>query len=270
MRKDNYNFDDLISIMKKLRSENGCPWDKVQNHETLKKYLIEEAYEVLDTIGKNDEKFCEELGDVLLQVVFHSQIASERKAFDINSVVDKISKKMINRHVHVFEDLTLNSPDEVIRSWDNIKKKEKGLESYTEDLEDVPKSFPGLMRSYEIQKRAAKVGFDWDNVSGAIEKLKEEVMELEEAINIENEKNIEEELGDMLFAMVNVARFCKIQPEIALSNTIDKFINRFKFIEKRSNEMGKDLKDMSLEQMDSIWNEAKKLGKQQGGLQHED
>jgi tetrapyrrole methylase family protein/MazG family protein len=258
MKKEKYEFSDLLDIMRYLRGDDGCPWDKVQTHESIKKYLIEEAYEVMDTIGGKDEKFCEELGDLLLQIIFHSQIAQERGSFDVHDVINVICKKLVSRHRHVFGDVVADSPEEVIKSWDEIKKGEKGLKSHTENLEDVPKAFPGLMRSYEVQKRAAKVGFDWDNIGGAFEKLKEEVGELEEATKEGNIEHIEEEVGDMFFAMVNVSRFLKVQPEMAVSNTIKKFINRFRYIENKSNLLGKDLNDMNLVEMDAMWDEAKK------------
>jgi tetrapyrrole methylase family protein/MazG family protein len=261
MEYKKYTIDDLTFIMKLLRGKNGCPWDKEQTHETLKKYLVEEVYEVLDTLGKDDEKFCDELGDLLLQVVFHAQLAKERNAFDMEDIINGICDKMIRRHTHIFGKDDLKNSNEVLTNWNSIKMKEKNLKSYTEILKNVPISFPGLLRSFEIQKKAAKVGFDWDKKSEAFEKIKEESLELEEIYETDNKKDIEEEIGDLLFAVVNVARFCDIQPEIAINNTAEKFIKRFEYIEKKAVSMGKDMKKMSLNEMDKIWEEAKRKSK---------
>ena len=254
-----YSYNDLLDIMEKLRSENGCPWDKVQTHESLKKYLIEETYEVLEAIDLNDkDKLCEELGDLLLQVVFHAQIAKEKEVFSMEEIVDGISKKMVSRHRHVFGDKIANTPDDVIDIWEKEKKKEKGLTNTTQALKDIPKNLPALMRSYKVQKKAAQVGFDWDNIKDAFEKVEEEINELKNAISNEDRINIEEEVGDILFAIVNVSRFLKVQPEIALTGSTEKFINRFEYIETKALATKKNLEDMTLEEMDSLWDEAKK------------
>lgn len=258
MLKERYEFNDLVEIMKLLRSENGCPWDREQTHESLKKYLIEETYEVLEVIDLNDKKrLCEELGDVLLQVVFHAQIAQEDGTFDINDVITGICRKMVLRHTHVFGDAKADTADQVLENWEAIKKKEKGIENQTAVLKDVPSNLPALMRSYKVQQKAAQVGFDWDNVEDVFKKVEEEINELKEVFRSDNMERITEETGDALFALVNLARFLKVQPELALTGTINKFINRFEYIEKNSAKSGRKLEDMTLEEMDELWNEAK-------------
>ncbi|MCX7696004.1 MAG: nucleoside triphosphate pyrophosphohydrolase [Caloramator sp.] len=252
------DFYDLLDIMERLRGDDGCPWDREQTHESLKKYLLEEAYEVLDAIDKDDmDELCEELGDVLLQIVFHSQIAKEFGEFNIYDVVNGICQKMIKRHPHVFSDSVVNSVDDVLDNWQQIKKKEKNIDSYTKEMQRIPKSMPSLIRSYKVQEKAKEVGFDWDDVSDAIKKVQEEYLEVLEAIEIGDNNKIEEEIGDLVFAVVNVARFCNINPEIALTKTVEKFIKRFEYIENKADEMGKSLKDMTLEEMDEIWNQSK-------------
>lgn len=258
MLKERYEFKDLIEIMKLLRSENGCPWDREQTHESLKKYLIEETYEVLEVVDlKDNKRLCEELGDVLLQIVFHAQIAQEDDTFDINDVITGICRKMVSRHTHVFGDAKADTPDEVLVNWEAIKKKEKGIESQTAVLKDVPSNLPALMRSFKVQQKAAQVGFDWDNVEDVFKKVEEEINELKEVFRSNNMERITDETGDALFAIVNLARFLKVQPELALTGTINKFINRFEYIEKSGAQVGKKLEDMTLEEMDKLWNEAK-------------
>lgn len=253
-----YDIEDLLKIMAVLRSDNGCPWDKEQNHETLKRYLIEECYEVIDAIDtKSDENLIEELGDVLFQVIFHSEIAKERRAFNFDDVCDTVSKKMIYRHPHIFADESLKTSHDVIKRWDKLKKDEKGFSTYTDTLKDVPRSMPALIRSYKVQERAAKVGFDWDFVDDALSKVDEELNELKEVYKGENRDDIIEELGDLIFAVVNVARFLKVDPEIAVNMTIDKFIHRFEYIEKSASKSGQKIENMTLPEMDALWNEAK-------------
>ncbi|SKC91168.1 bifunctional methyltransferase/pyrophosphohydrolase YabN [Maledivibacter halophilus] len=257
-----YQMNNLVSIMKKLRSKEGCPWDKEQDHQSLKPYLIEESYEVLEALEEGDMNLLEEeLGDLLLQIVFHSQIASESGYFNMIDVITGICSKLISRHPHVFGNLNVDSTEKVLVNWEEIKRKEKEEKSYTESLMRIPKQFPSLMKSYKVQQKAAKVGFDWDDVSGAVEKVDEEIQELKEALsnNIKNE--IDEEIGDLLFAVVNVARFFKVRPELALNNTIDKFIMRFKYIEETARANNRKMEEMTLEEMDSLWNEAKKIEK---------
>lgn len=253
-----HDLQSLLNVMEKLRSENGCPWDKEQTHESLKRYLIEECYEVIDAIDKRDyELLAEELGDVLFQIVFHTQIAKENGEFDIRDVISGVTDKMINRHTHVFGDDTCETAEDVLVNWEKNKSIEKDIKSHTERLKSVPKILPALIRSYKIQEKAADVGFDWENVEGAVEKLKEEVNEFLEVYNSGNNGKIIEEFGDLLFAAVNVARFFDINPEFALTKTIEKFIYRFSYIEKTAEANGKTLEEMTLIEMDELWNAAK-------------
>ncbi len=251
-------FQGLLRVMERLRGENGCPWDKEQNHETLKRYLIEESYEVVDAIENRDmDALCEELGDVLLQVVFHSQIAREFGEFDINDVTQGVIDKMINRHPHVFGDENMDTSEEVLDRWEEIKLEEKHMSSVTENLQAIPRVMPSLMRSYKIQEKAAKVGFEWDNVDGAIDKIHEELNEFLEVYKTQNNGNITEELGDLLFSVVNACRYLNVNPELALSRTCDKFISRFGYMEKECTSQGRKLNEMALDEMDLLWNVAK-------------
>ncbi|MCX7842306.1 MAG: nucleoside triphosphate pyrophosphohydrolase [Clostridia bacterium] len=262
MLKDKYDFGELVDIMALLRSEKGCPWDREQSHESLKKYLIEETYEVLEAIDLKDKsKLCEELGDLLLQILFHARIAEEEGRFNINDVISGISRKMIQRHTHVFGEDKADTPDEVVDNWEAIKKKEKGAKNQTEILKDVPSNLPALMRSYKVQQKASQVGFDWDNAEAVLDKVKEEINELEDVYRSKNVERITEEIGDVLFSVVNLSRFLKVQPELALTGTTNKFIRRFQYIEEESARQGKKLEDMSLEEMDELWDKAKALKK---------
>ncbi|MCM8709567.1 nucleoside triphosphate pyrophosphohydrolase [Clostridium sp. SYSU_GA19001] len=252
------DFHDLLAIMDTLRGEDGCPWDKEQTHESLKRYLIEECYEVLEAIDeKNEDMLIEELGDVLLQVVFHARIGKEEGYFDMSDVIKGISNKMIERHPHIFGKVKAETSEEVLKNWDEIKKKEKGFESYTEELRHVPKNLPALMRAEKVQAKARKVGFDWDKVEDALNKVFEEFNEVKDVYKGKNRAKILEEVGDLIFAVVNVCRFLDIEPENALNYTIEKFINRFEYIEKVALSKGMKLKEMTLEQMDALWEEAK-------------
>lgn len=258
MQKERYSFDDLIGIMELLRSERGCPWDKEQTHESLKKYLIEETYEVLETIDLHDkDKLCDELGDLLLQIVFHSRIAEENGEFSIQDVISGISKKMISRHTHIFGEDKAETPEEVLVNWEAIKKKEKGLKNQTSVLKDVPAHLPALMRSYKVQQKAAQVGFDWDRVEDVFHKVDEEINELKDVYKSENMEKITDEMGDVFFSLVNLSRFLKVQPELALTGTINKFIKRFEYVEQESSKAGKTMETMSLSEMDELWNKAK-------------
>lgn len=251
-------MDRLIEIMKTLRSENGCPWDKEQTHKSLKKYLIEETYEYLEVVDLEDkERMCEELGDVLLQVVFHAQIASENGDFNIEDVINRICDKLIHRHPHVFGDVTAETSGEVLKNWEEIKKKEKGLANQASVLQDVPSNLPALMRSYKVQQKAAQVGFDWDNPSDVFAKIREEIDELEAEYKKSDKDAINDELGDVLFSIVNLARFLKVHPELALSQSTNKFIGRFEYVEKKAAVSGKELNDMTLKEMDILWEQAK-------------
>ena len=258
MMKGKYDFNDLLQVMERLRAENGCPWDREQTHESLRIYLIEEAYEVLEALDSGDSsKFCNELGDLLLQIVFHAQIAKENGGFDINDVTTEICQKLISRHTHIFGDAKADTADQVIQNWEAIKKKEKQIQSQTGVLKDVPSNLPALMRSYKVQQKAAQVGFDWDDIEDVFGKVDEEIQELRDVYRSKNVERITDELGDALFALVNLSRFLKIQPELALTGTANKFIRRFEYIEQQSAKEGKKLEDMSLAEMDVLWNEAK-------------
>ncbi|NLB42138.1 MAG: nucleoside triphosphate pyrophosphohydrolase, partial [Clostridiales bacterium] len=250
-----YKFRHLVEIMEMLRAPDGCPWDREQSHESLKQYLIEETYEVLEAIDLKDmDKLAEELGDVLLQVVFHAQVAYEHGEFDIGDVITAVCQKMINRHTHIFGDVEVSSAEQVVDNWEAIKKEEKGLNSHTQVLKDIPKILPALMRSYKVQKKAALVGFDWDKTEDAVAKMEEELEELKEAYRSGNKEEIHEELGDLLFAMVNVSRFLKEEPEQALTGATEKFICRFAYIEENGD---RPLEEMTLQEMDTLWNQAK-------------
>lgn len=256
-------IDRLAEIISVLRVE--CPWDRVQTHESLRKGMIEEAYETVEAIDNADmANLREELGDVLLQVVFHANLAEESGSFDLKDVINEECEKMIRRHPHVFLKETGNntpkSIDKVLEKWENIKVKEKHEESCTSRLQRVPRALPALMRAVKIQKKAADVGFDWDDVSGAFDKVDEERKELMEqyAKAPASIERLEEEMGDLLFSCVNAARFLGIDPENALNRTSEKFVRRFAYVESEATAAGKDLKSMSLQEMDRLWEEAKK------------
>lgn len=249
-------FERLLSIMEKLRGENGCPWDKKQTLESLLSYLLEEAYEVIDAVRKRDYiSLREELGDLLLQVVFQAQIAKEEGLFDIKDVIRGINEKLIKRHPHVFGNEKFKDAEDVLLNWENMKKKEKGKESI---LDGVPSHIPALLRAYELQERARRVGFDWDRVEDVIKKVEEEWEEFKESYAKGDKRKIEEEFGDMLFALVNLARFLSINPELALHNINEKFKQRFSYIERKARELGKPLSSFTLEEMEAFWEESKK------------
>ncbi|MDK0840634.1 nucleoside triphosphate pyrophosphohydrolase [Clostridium perfringens] len=252
------DFQDLLDIIETLRNPGGCPWDREQTHESLKSALLEECYEVIDAIeNKDEDALIEELGDVLLQVVFHASIGKEDGYFDIMDVIGGISNKMINRHPHVFGNEEANTSEQVLVNWDEIKKEEKGIKTLTEEMQNIAKSLPATTRAYKVQKKAKKVGFDWDDVNCAMDKVKEELNEIKEVYNCEDKSIIEGEVGDLLFACINVARFLEVDGELALDKTIKKFIKRFSYIENEAIKNNKNLKDMTLEEMDKLWEEAK-------------
>lgn len=250
-------FQPLVDVMKRLRNkENGCPWDLVQTHETLRKNLLEETYEVLEAIDNHDEKnLCEELGDLLLQIVFHAQIASEENSFTMDDVVRTITEKLIRRHPHIFGTVHVENADEVLSNWEKIKKTEKPERKKI--LDGVLKNLPALMLAKKLQDRAKQVGFDFETMEQAFEKFEEELQELQQAIAEKNAKHIEEEFGDVLFALVNVARFLKIDAEISLLQTNEKFSRRFNFVEEKVLQSKKNWQDFSLNELDNFWNEAK-------------
>jgi tetrapyrrole methylase family protein / MazG family protein len=256
------NFSKLREIISVLRGPNGCPWDKEQTHESLKRYLIEETYEVIEAIDQGDiDHLIEELGDVLLQVMLHAQIGEDEGYFSIADVIEGISEKMVRRHPHVFGSVEVENTAEVLQNWEEIKKQEKG-EVDSSLLDGVSYSLPNLIRAFELQKKAAKVGFDWQEISPALEKVKEELQEFEAELDGMNGQSelAKKEFGDLLFAFVNVARFLKIHPEEALFETNAKFVRRFQFIEKRVSESGRKFTDFSLDELDQFWDEAKRKG----------
>lgn len=259
--KSNYNVNDLVQIMMLLRSPGGCPWDAEQTHESIRKNLIEETYEVIEAIdNKNRELLCEELGDLMMQIVFHSQMEEEAGTFTFDDVCDGICKKLIIRHPHVFGETVVNSVGDVLDNWDAIKRQTKGQKSTGESMASVPRQLPALMRAEKLQHKAAKVGFDWSDVSGALDKVSEEAAELKAAIEAGDNANQYEELGDLLFSAVNVSRFIDCDPEEALTSASDKFLARFIKVEQLAAERGIDMKAASLEELDALWDEAKLLG----------
>ncbi|MGN1030081.1 MAG: nucleoside triphosphate pyrophosphohydrolase [Butyricicoccaceae bacterium] len=255
--KDHYHFEDLLRVMEILRSEQGCMWDRAQTHQSIRENFIEEVYEAAEAIDTGDADLLkEELGDVLFQVVFHAQIEREKGVFDMDDVADGICKKMIYRHPHVFGNTEVSSTGEVLANWDQLKSEEKHEATVTDQLERVAKTLPALVRAQKIQKKAGKVGFDWENVQDALTKVHEELDEVERAV--EGDGDPIEELGDLLFATVNIARFIGANSEQALEKTCQKFIRRFAYIERSALAQGKKLEDMTLEQMDELYQEGKK------------
>ncbi|WP_331654213.1 nucleoside triphosphate pyrophosphohydrolase [Anaerotignum sp. MB30-C6] len=252
-----YSLGDLVDIIKRLRGEGGCPWDRVQTHESLRESMLEEAYEAVDAIERKDmENLKEELGDFLMQVVFHAEIEEEAGQFTIEDVIQGICKKMVYRHPHVFGDKEANTADEVLMNWEALKKEEKQITTQSEAMKQIPMALPALTRAQKVQKKAASVGFDFYETGGAMEKVKEEIEELTEAVE-QGLGTEEEEFGDILFAMVNISRFLKINPEFALTKATKKFINRFEYVENSALSEGKKLSEMTLKEMDLLWDEAK-------------
>ncbi|MGC2237229.1 MAG: nucleoside triphosphate pyrophosphohydrolase [Pyrinomonadaceae bacterium] len=260
-------FDELISVMARLRAPGGCPWDREQTYASLSQYLLEEAYETFDAIHEADASgdttnLREELGDILLQVVFHSTIAAEKGDFTIDEVAEGVTEKLILRHPHVFGETELKTAQDVLNNWDELKKAQRlasGKEEKPKDsiLQEVPVHFPALLEALKLTKKAAKVGFDWENAEQIFDKLEEETAELRAAISENDAEKIGEEIGDLLFVVVNLARKFEIEPETALKKTNRKFRGRFGFIEKRLKASGKILEDSTLKEMDALWNEAK-------------
>lgn len=257
-QKANYDINDLVRIMELLRSENGCPWDREQTHTSIRSNVIEEAYEVADAIDSGSSaSLQEELGDLLLQVVFHCRMDEEAGGFDFNSVCDGICKKLIYRHPHIFSDVSAYTSDEVLKNWDAIKKKEKNQETYTDTMLSVPRAFPALMRAEKVQKRASRAGFDFEDVSDIYDKIAEEMVEVSDAVSSGDTGEIKEEYGDLLFSAVNLSRFLKVDAEEALAASTDKFISRFELVERLAGERGVDMPNMSVSELDKLWNEVK-------------
>ena len=258
--KDKYNMDDLVAIIKVLRAPGGCPWDREQTHESIKKNFIEETYEVVEAINKQStDMLREELGDVLLQIVLHSEMESEKGNFSFDDVVNDIVQKLVVRHPHVFGEVVANNTAEALNSWDAVKLKTKGQKNQTESMLSVPRELPALMRAQKIQHKAAKIGFDWDNVGGAVDKLYEEIDELKTAMEQGKRLDIEDEFGDVLFSCVNIARFIDVDSEEALTASTDKFMSRFSLVEQMASEQGIDMKSSSIEELDRLWDKAKKI-----------
>ncbi|MDD6309313.1 MAG: nucleoside triphosphate pyrophosphohydrolase [Clostridia bacterium] len=251
-----YTFSDLVDIIAKLRGKGGCPWDAEQTHASLRRNLIEEAYEAIEAIDSGDGMtMADELGDLLMQIVFHAQIGTEDGAFTIDDVTDAVCTKMIRRHPHVFADAVANTSAEVLSNWEEIKKEEKKLHSVAESMASVSRYLPALMRAEKVQGKASGVGFDWTCPEDALEKVREETAELETAL-AEN-TNIKEEIGDLLFAAVNTARLCGIEPEEALTAATDKFLHRFKKMEEYATKNGKKLDKMHIDDMEVLWDTLK-------------
>lgn len=249
----------LTEIIAHLRGPDGCPWDKQQTHSSLKPYILEETYEVIEAIDEDDkEKLAEELGDLLLQIMLHAQIASERDAFDIEIVAGMIGDKLIERHPHVFDEKKEITAGEVLQNWEHIKLKKAKKNDYSV-LQGVPKALPALLKAYRVQEKVGRYGFDWDNPSDVIEKISEELEEFKKAIESGDEIHMEEEFGDLLFSIVNFGRHLNLQAESALNKTTRKFIKRFQYIESKLREAGKSLDQSNLDEMENLWREAKKF-----------
>ena len=256
--KEKYGLEDFIRLIDVLRGPGGCPWDIKQTHESLKHNVVEEAWEVVDAINEGSEAHLrEELGDLLMQVIFHASIAKERGGFTLDDISDEAVKKLVHRHPHVFGTVKADTPDEVLTNWDAIKRADRGQQSAASAMDGIPRGLPGLMRSEKIQSKAAKYGFDWPDVSGAMDKLREETAELQEGIDAGDIENIKEEIGDALFSVVNVARFYKLDTEECMHAACEKFIRRFRYLEEGAAREGLRLEDMTLGQMERIYQEAR-------------
>ena len=251
-------FERLYSIIKKLRSPDGCPWDRKQTPESIKENIIEEAYECVDAIIENDtEHVCEELGDMFLLSTFTGIMYEEDNTFTFNDVFNGISEKLIRRHPHVFSDADTDTPEDVVHQWEEIKQKVEGRMHDDSVMDSVPIHFPPLMKSLKIQKKAAKSGFDWNRIDDVISKLDEEIGEFKDAVAENSQNDIESELGDILFTIVNIARFLSVDPATALSKTNNKFIKRFRFIESNLKNHGSSMKDTPLDELEELWQKAK-------------
>ena len=264
-------FERLVAVQARLRAPNGCPWDREQTHRTLRTYLLEEAYEVLDALESGeDHKFAEELGDLLLQVVFHAQIAREEARFTVTDVIREIHEKMVRRHPHVFGKKRARNAAEVLKNWEQIKAEERksrqaALEPAAQPapgslLDGIPHALPAVMEGFQLTRRAARIGFDWDSAKGVLDKLREESAELQHALQAGSPSKIEEEMGDLLFAAVNLARFLRVDPEIALKHANAKFSSRFREMERMARESGSELANVPRPRMEEFWERAKKNG----------
>ena len=259
-KQGKYTFEEFVEIIRLLRAPGGCPWDREQTHKSIRNDFLEEAYEAADAIDTSDDAaLCEELGDVLLHVAFYAKIASEKQQFDMKDVCDRLCDKLIYRHPHVFGTTKAETAGEVCKNWEQLKMSEKGGNKSI--LSGVPASMPSLIKAYRMQEKAANVGFDWDRREQVWEKVHEEIDELKAELDKGDKVNMEKEFGDFIFSLVNIARFYDINPDNALEQTNKKFRNRFNYVEEHSIKQGRNLKDMTLEQMDELWNEAKRLEK---------
>jgi len=258
--KENYDFEDLVEIVRCLRQPDGCPWDKVQTHKSIRQDFIEETYEVIEAIDNDDEVLLrEELGDVLLQVVFHAQIEREKEVFDIHDVANDICQKLIIRHPHVFGDVRADTTEKVLDNWDKIKMQTKSQSTLSESMNSIARSLPSLMRAEKIQKKAAKVGFNFENIDDAAAKVTEELKEVKDAVRSGDEQAEAEEIGDLLFSVVNVARFAGVNSEKSLYDACEKFVARFTAMEKMADNDGKQMDEMPLCELDALWNKTKAL-----------
>jgi tetrapyrrole methylase family protein / MazG family protein len=267
MNDNQADISKLVSLVEQLRGENGCPWDKEQTRETLKPMLIEEAFEVLDALDAEDPgELKDELGDLLFQVVFHSQIAQEKGEFSLADVIDRSYDKMVRRHPHIFGDADLKTSEDVLKNWEDIKAAEKGIQSASTPeserslLDGIPSKLPALHQAYQMTAKASRVGFDWSRIEDVLSKMQEEANELQEAQSQQNSTKVVEEVGDLLFVAVNVARFMGVDPETALRRSNEKFSRRFRYIETAVKRQGRELRNSTLPEMDELWNEAKKTG----------
>ncbi len=252
------DFRKLVDIMVRLRAEGGCEWDRAQTHASLRQYLLEETHEVLDAITRKDPgHLCEELGDLLIQILFHARIAQENGQFDISDVISTISEKMIRRHPHVFSDATADSPEAVSLQWDHIKKTVENR-NHASLIGGVPRNFPSLLRAAKLTRKAARVGFDWENTEQVLAKIEEEMGELLEALPRRRPEELEHELGDVLFSLVNLARFLNVNPEVAMMAANERFVRRFQEMEKIAAETGSSIENSDLATLDRFWEMAKK------------
>lgn len=258
--KEKYDINDLLSVITALRSPDGCPWDRSQTHTSLKKHFIEETYEVIEAVNKGSVSgLREELGDVLLQVLLHTEIEREQGNFDFDDVCNELCQKLIIRHPHVFGDVKADTEEEALKSWDNAKAQSKGIKKQSTAMDSVPLELPALMRAQKVQSKAAKVGFDFESVDGAFEKVTEEIDELKQAVALGNRNDIELETGDLLFSCVNVSRFLDIDSEEALTAAVNKFIARFNTVEALAAENSISLEDSSVDDLDKLWDKAKEI-----------
>lgn len=258
--KDRYDIGDLLEIIKVLRAPGGCPWDAEQTHTSIKKNFIEETYEVVEAINKNNSDMLrEELGDVLLQIVMHTEMEREQGGFCFEDVVDEVVKKLVARHPHVFGDVVAENSSQALESWNEAKSRLKGEKNKTQSMQSVPRELPALMRAQKVQHKASKAGFDWQSADGAFDKLYEEINELKVAMNQGDSSLIADEFGDVLFSCVNIARFINVDSEEALTKSTDKFISRFSSVEQMAKEKGIDMKSSSLQVLDELWDNAKKI-----------